>query len=209
MVLGSNRSERLDTGIQFPGMEGLMTADRIAVGVGAGAPATPKSTLSEILLDGLFTGIIGALIVALWFLALDTLAGRPLYTPALLGNIVLHGFSDANAGLLTIEPVAVAAYTAVHLLLFVAVGVVFSYAMTLFERFPIMFFVLLVAFVSLQAGLFVLDSVLGAAMFRQLAPWAVIVANLLASAGMAFYQWRRHPSVLGRINTLWQDDVDR
>ena len=40
-------------------------------------------------------------------------------------------------------------------------------------------------------------------------PWAVIVGNLIAAAGMALYQWRRHPRVLGKIEKLWQDDVDR
>jgi len=185
-----------------------MTTDRV-VATTAEAPAAPKPSVADVLLDGLFTGMIGALLVALWFLVLDTLAGRPLYTPALLGSLMLHGISGAAEGAVMIEPVAVAAYTAVHFLLFVAVGVAFSFAMTLFERFPIMFFVLLVAFVSLQAGVFVLDGVLGAELFQKLPSWSVLVGNLLASAGMALYQWRRHPSVLRKIDTLWQDDVDR
>lgn len=177
--------------------------------VGRAVPAAPKSSVADILLDGLFTGMIGALVVAVWFLILDTMAGRPLHTPALLGSILLHGISGASQGIVTVEPVAVAAYTAVHFLLFIAVGIALSYAMTLFERFPIMFFVLLVSFLSLQAGVFVLDVILGAELFQQLQPWAVIVANVLAAGAMALYQWRRHPSVLGGIDRLWQEDVDR
>ena len=183
-----------------------MTTERV---IGREVPAAPKVSLADILLEGLFTGMIGALVVAVWFLILDSLAGRPLHTPALLGSILLHGISGAAQGIVAVEPVAVAAYTAVHFLLFVAVGVAFAYAMTLFERFPIMFFVLLVAFLCLQAGVFVLDVILGAEMFQQLQPWAVIVANLLAAGAMALYQWRRHPSVLRGIDRLWQDDVDR
>jgi len=34
----------------------------------------------------------------------------------------------------------------------------------------------------------------------------VIVANVLASAGMAYYQWRRHPGVLKGVERLWDDD---
>ena len=51
-----------------------------------------------------------------------------------------------GAHMTAIQPLDVAAYTAVHFLVFIVVGVVLSYLATLFERFPIMFFVLLVVF---------------------------------------------------------------
>jgi len=162
-------------------------------------------SVSEILLDGLFTGMIGALAVALWFLVLDVSAGRPLYTPALLGSVLLHG-SAAAAQNITIEPIVVAAYTAVHFLIFIAIGIGLSYLMNVFERFPIMFFVLLVLFLSLQVGFFALDLALGAELLGKLRPWTVVVANLLAAAGMALYQWRRHPSVMGKVEKLWQEE---
>jgi hypothetical protein len=163
------------------------------------------ASASDILLDGLFTGMIGALAVALWFLALDLAAGRPLYTPSLLGNILLHG-TQAAASNVVISPVSVAAYTAVHFLIFVAVGVALSYMMTLFERFPIMFFVMLVLFLSLQVGFFGLDLALGLSLMGRLQPWAVVVANLLAAAGMAVYQWKRHPAALRNVERLWQEE---
>jgi hypothetical protein len=166
------------------------------------AKPAPKAGASEILLDGLFTGMIGALIVAGWFLILDLASGRPLWTPALLGTVLLRGGDPAH--MTSIQPLDVAAYTAVHFLLFIAIGVVLSYLATLFERFPIMFFVLTVLFVSLQVGVIVLDQVLRAALLDKLRPWAVIVANLLAAAGMAFYLWRRHPSVLRNMNQIWE-----
>src|SRR5207244_4058730 len=59
---GSRASlDRVDRG-------GSMTVDR------ATTPPTHRFRTSEILLDGLFTGAIGALAVALWFLILDFLA---------------------------------------------------------------------------------------------------------------------------------------
>ena len=166
--------------------------------------ASRPSSVADTLLDGLFTGMIGALIVALWFLVLDAAGGHPLRTPALLGAILLGPRTAAPAA----DPVTalpVAAYTAFHFLAFAAVGITFAYLMNLFERFPIVFFVLLVLFVCLQTGVFALDAALGTRMIGRLSPWSVVVANLMASAGMALYQWKRHPSALQRIETLWAD----
>jgi hypothetical protein len=167
-----------------------------------------KAKLSDVLLDGLFAGMIGAVVVAVWFLVLDVARGRPLWTPALLGNMLLHGSAAAQTGT-AVNPLDVAAYTAFHFLAFIVVGVALSYMVTLFERFPIMFFVLLVLFVCLQAGFFVFDAVLGAELMHQLGSWTVVVGNLLAAGSMAFYLWRRHPSVLRGVEHLWEDDQDK
>jgi len=177
-----------------------MTVDR------ASETAVPQaSSAIDIWLDGLFTGMIGALAVVVWFLLLDIASGRPLYTPALLGTVLLHGGASA-AREITIQPLEIAAYTALHFLIFIAVGILISYLMTLFEKFPIMFFVILVLFVSLQVGFFFLDLAVGAQVMGKLQPWTVVVANLLAAGGMALYQWRRHPSALKNVERLWQDE---
>ena len=162
-------------------------------------------SVTDILLDGLFTGMIGALAVAVWFLVLDVVAGHPLYTPALLGDVLLHGSQSASREVV-IAPLQVAAFTAVHFLVFTVVGIVLSYLMTLFEQFPIMFFVLLVLFLCLQVGFFFMDLAVGAQLLGRLRPWTVVVANVLAALGMALYQWRRHPSVLQGVEQLWRDE---
>jgi hypothetical protein len=162
-----------------------MTVDR------AVSPAATRFKTSDVLLDGMFTGAIGGIVVAVWFLVLDTLAGRPLFTPALLGTVLLSGGASAAQGV-TIEPVVVAAYTAFHFAVFLTAGIVFSWLMTLFERFPIVGFVILVLFGSLQVGIFGLNVALDAQLLGQLKPWSVIIANLLAAAGMTLYQWNRH-----------------
>ncbi len=165
---------------------------------------TPGLSLAGVLLDGLFTGMIGAIVVAVWFLILDAAAGQPLRTPALLGGVLLHG-SGSVPTQLAVAPLEVAAYTAFHFVAFVSVGIVFSYLMTLFERFPIMFFVLLVAFLCLQVGFFFMDAALGAQLLGQLRAWTVVVGNLLAALAMAFYQWKRHPNAIRGIEQLWRD----
>ena len=179
-----------------------MTVDQLSA-----ASDSRTFSRSDMLLDGLFTGMIGALAVAVWFLILDVAAGRPLYTPALLGAWLLHG-AQAGATAVEVAPLEIAAYSAFHFVAFISVGIVFSWMMTLFEKFPIMFFVLLVLFVSLMAGFFGLDVVLGAQLAGKLQAWTIVIANLLAAIGMSLYQWKRHPRVLQRVDRLWQDEDD-
>lgn len=180
-----------------------MTVDRTP-----NATAEPPAVArGDVLLDGLLTGMIGAIAVALWFLILDLVDGHPLFTPALLGSILLHG-AEAAGKTVTIAPLEVAAYTAFHFMAFAVVGVLFSYLMTLFERFPIMFFVMLVLFLSLQIGFYCLNVALGTSLLGKLPAWTVVVGNLLAAAGMVGYQWRRHPGVIRGIERLWQADTD-
>lgn len=166
--------------------------------------ATARTSAGDIMLDGLFTGMIGALTVALWFLVLDVAAGRPLYTPALLGTVLLHGGEAASQGV-TVAPLEVAAYTAFHFVVFLVVGIGLSYMMTLFERFPIVGFVLLVLFVCLQVGFFALDAALGAQLLGRLRAWAVVAANLLASGAMVFYLWKRHPGIKEGLDHIWDE----
>ena len=168
------------------------------------SPMTARAgTTSNIVLDGLFTGMIGALAVAAWFLVLDLAAGRPLYTPALLGTFLMHGGEAARQP--TVAPLEIAVYTAFHLVMFLLVGIALSWMMTLFERFPIMFFVILLMFICLQLAFFGLNLVLGAQLMGQLRAWTVVVANLLAATGMVLYQWKRHPGVLKSVEKLWED----
>lgn len=171
------------------------------------SPRTPgRVNVGDILLDGVFAGAIGALSVALWFLIVDSLAGRPLFTPALLGTVLLHGGAAAAQGVV-VAPLEVAAYTAFHFLVFLAVGAGFSWLMTLFERFPIVGFVLLVIFLCLQVGFFVLDIALGAQLMGQLRPWSVIVANMLAAGTMSVYLWKRHPRIGEGLRHMWDHEA--
>jgi len=71
---------------------------------------------------GAVAGATGAAAVALFFLAIDWMAGRPLWTPTALGSQLLLGETHAaDAGF---DPILVIAYTLVHGLVFVGLGLV-------------------------------------------------------------------------------------
>src|SRR5436189_36590 len=51
-----------------------------------GRDNTMKRSLHGLIADGVVGGVLAGLVVALWFLAVDSLAGRPFHTPAALAS---------------------------------------------------------------------------------------------------------------------------
>src|SRR5512137_911176 len=70
-----------------PGGADMVTAERAA-------NAAPRSVAAQVLEDGFFAGIIGAGLVAAWYLLLDLINQRPLYTPSMLGAVLFRGATD-------------------------------------------------------------------------------------------------------------------
>src|SRR5207247_11238828 len=77
---------------------------------------------SSYLRDGIIAGLIGAAIVAVWFLIYDAARGYPLRTPALLGAAAIQGVRDP--GTVAVSPTLVAQYTVLHGLVFALCGIV-------------------------------------------------------------------------------------
>ena len=48
----------------------------------------------SILREGIVAGLIGAAVVAVWFLVFDIIRGQPFLTPGLLGAAVFQGVTD-------------------------------------------------------------------------------------------------------------------
>ncbi len=164
--------------------------------------SAPRISLAAVFSDGLYAGVIGAAIVALWFLVIDTIAGRPLHTPTLLGTLLIKG--TAAMATATVDAAMVAAYTAVHVVAFVIVGLMASYLVTLFDRYPAAGIALIFLFAFSEVGFFVVSAALGGDLLGRLGPWAVGIGNLLASAGMALYLWKRHPNLKQSLGRIWE-----
>jgi hypothetical protein len=71
--------------------------------------------------EGVVAGVIGATVLAAWFLGVDGIQGDPLLTPSILGSILVSGDPDLAGPHPKLAAVGV--YTVVHYLLFVVVGV--------------------------------------------------------------------------------------
>jgi hypothetical protein len=167
----------------------------------AAAATEPRSSLNLVLSDGLYAGLIGAFLVAAWFLILDIVAGHPFLTPSMLGSWIIRGpgaVADATA-----DPAMVAAYTAVHFIVFVLVGSIASYLFALGDRQPAAIVGLILLFACFEAGFFVFSAVMGGQLIGKLGAWAVGVGNLLAAVGMALYLWMRHPHLRENFEHIW------
>ncbi len=163
----------------------------------ATSPTLPHSVapnISRVAQEGIAAGILGAAVVALWFLILDLLSGRPLYTPTVLGTALFR----SERGLATPESLPISMemvlmYTWVHALAFCVIGGVAARLLALSEKNPHIGFGVILLFVVLEFGFLFAASVFAEGLLGALAWQAVLVGNLLAAAGMAIYLWRRHP----------------
>ena len=171
-----------------------MTA-RVDATVASTSPAETVN-VSRLYQEGMIAGLLGAAIVAVWFLILDTLHGRPLYTPTVLGTALFgRGAGLGSPETLAISLEMVAMFTWVHALVFAALGGIASRLLALAEGNPNLGFGILLLFVVFEFGFIVAAMVFAKAVLTALAWPAVLAANLLAAAGMAGYFWLRHPNL--------------
>lgn len=150
----------------------------------------------RISVEGIVAGLLGAATVAGWFLILDTVGGRPLLTPTILGTALFRGGEGLGAAAgppVSLEMVAL--YTWVHGLVFCVVGGVASRLLALAERRPNAGFGILILFVVLEFGFVAAAMLFAAPVLRALSWPAIVLGNLLAAFVMGVYFWRRHPGL--------------
>ena len=116
----------------------------------------------SVLKEGIVAGLIGASVVAMWFLLLDVARGRPLFTPGLLGAAVFQGLTDPSTLRITAGPVL--GYTILHGLAFIAFGVVAASIMAVSEREPALFVGFVILFACFEVFFFGVVGALGQSM---------------------------------------------
>jgi hypothetical protein len=144
--------------------------------------------------DGFEAGAIGAVVVAAWFLLIDTIAGHPFYTPSLLGNALTRGVEEA----LRTPEVAVGmvyAYTGIHFVLFILFGIAVASLVIQYERTPVIGYLFVVLAVVFELGFLVFILAFAEPLLQGIPWWGVLVGNALAMVAMAFYFRARHPAL--------------
>lgn len=142
--------------------------------------------------DGLIIGLLGAGVVALFYLAIDAARGHPLMTPSVLGQaFILHRpVTPASP-----ELAAVLAYTFFHVVAFVAFGFLLAVLARAAERSSLAryaVFQVLVVFVVFFYGVVWV----GSELVRGVLPFlSVLFANLIAGSVMTGWLWRHHPQL--------------
>jgi len=150
-----------------------------------------------VLRNGLITGLIGATAVALWFLIVDTVSGRPLYTPHVLGAAVfgvLGPSSGDSAALL------IGAYTVFHYVVFAIIGIVLAALISRGDDDPAVLAGLAIFVVVFQVGFLGFTALLSEwRPLGSLAWYQIGAANLVALVLMGAYLYRAYPRAVGRL----------
>ena len=142
--------------------------------------------------EGSTVGVLGALAVAGWFLILDLIAGRPFFTPSVLGQVILFGRQSPVA---TPVPEAIALYSFVHFAAFIALGVLVVQLVHLAVRDSVFRFALLILFVVFEVAFYWLTYVFFEGTRGVFPMWSMLAANTLAAIAMGLYIWLRHPAL--------------
>jgi hypothetical protein len=153
---------------------------------------TRRIGFADILGDGFYAGAIGGAMVALFFLAVDALRGVPLFTPSLVGSVLLGGAQPRPD--LPVDLVMVALYSLVHGAAFVAFGTLCAWILAHLHETPDLPLIAIACFVALELGSVVGARLLEPALAGQIGHGHIAAANLLAAIGMAVWlrRFARH-----------------
>lgn len=160
---------------------------------------SPAEEVSKLYQEGVVAGVIGAATIALWFLIVDAMNGRPLYTPTVLGTALFKGgVGLASAESLAVNVEMVLMFTWMHGLVFIILGGIASRLLGVAEHNPNLGFGILLLFVVFEFGFVTVNMLLAESVLQALTWQAILIGNLLAAAAMAGYFWRRHPHLTVR-----------
>jgi hypothetical protein len=150
------------------------------------------STRERILYEGLIAGLIGYVIIVLFFAAWNLLQGHsPFYTAALLGDALFYAGDDGTR--FAVEPGPVLAFNGVHMLLLISFGVAAAWLAALAERGTQLWYVGAIAFVFILIHLIGGMVWMSAPLRAEIPAWAVGVSTLLAAGALTAYLWWAHP----------------
>lgn len=156
---------------------------------------------TEVVREGVVAGMIGAVIVALWFLAYDAAIGQPFRTPALLGAIVFNGMHQPADFAVTLG--LVLGYTALHFFAFIMFGIASSILMAASEYEPVLAFGELILFIWFELCFAAFVTFLDGQALEEIGWWRIIVGNVVALAAIIAYYEHRHPRITRRIIDRW------
>ncbi|MEE8549789.1 MAG: hypothetical protein V3T08_00870 [Gemmatimonadota bacterium] len=151
-------------------------------------------TKGQYLLEALYAGILGGSAVALFFLVADLMAGRPLFTPSLLGSVLVFGAEAKDV--LSVRFDAVVYFSIVHIAAFTALGALLSFVVheiELHSKHPAV--VMLVLFGIIEAGFFVVAPLAFPGVVDVLGMPRIAAANLMAAVVLGLFFVLTHHAV--------------
>jgi predicted tellurium resistance membrane protein TerC len=146
--------------------------------------------------QGLIAGVIGLVTVAAWFGVLNLAAGRsPFFTAGVLGSVLLYDAADPSAVSVAAAPVL--AYTALHLAVFLGLGLLVSWLAGLADRGFQLWYVSFFAVIFIGFHLFGAIQAFAAPMRSVLSGAMIWGAGIAASVTMMGFLLWKHPKLRG------------
>jgi O-antigen/teichoic acid export membrane protein len=149
-----------------------------------------------VLLVGAAAGLIGAVMVAVWFLAYDFLRDTPFQTPSLLGAALFDRLSQAAP--VETSTRLVSQYTIVHGLAFIVLGCALAGLFAIADRDFRFLFAIFMLLCCFQVAFLALLVVLAEWLLDPIPWWAIVIGNVFATIGMLGVLLPRHRPALRR-----------
>lgn len=158
---------------------------------------------SKLLRVGIVAGAIGFGVTALSLVALDLATGRPaFFTASLLGGILLDGAGHSSTVTIALAPVV--AYAALHLAVYLAIGLLGAWLARVAERGSQLWFVGLVVFIIVSFHMIGVVQLLAVPADASIAGTRGWVSGILSGLAMTAYILRSHPNVR-RMMSTWEE----
>ncbi|HJU90779.1 MAG TPA: DoxX family protein [Gemmatimonadaceae bacterium] len=153
-----------------------------------------RETPHPLLREGAIAGILGATAIAVWFLFVDLISGRPLHTPATLGRALFQVLGPVPEG--ESQFFHIIAYTIFHYGAFILVGILAAAIVRAAAREPSVLLGFVILFVAFEIGFHALVALLQETTDLGALAWYNIMAgNLIAAAIMGTYLYRTNPAL--------------
>ncbi|MGH7470565.1 MAG: hypothetical protein ACRENP_21680 [Longimicrobiales bacterium] len=163
-----------------------------------------RFSTQRVLREAVVSGLIGALVIVLWFFVHDLVRGRVFFTPAALGSVLFLGARSAAEVRVTFGTVF--GYTIIHFAAFLLAGFMAAALLKQAERHPPVLLGIVLLFVTFEVLFFGVLVIVANWLLGVLESWTILASNAMAAAAMGFYLLRKHPALRAELNKPLEED---
>jgi len=143
--------------------------------------------------EGLIAGMLGAVAVMAWFLALDLVERHLFFTPGALGSAIFFGARGMDEVRMSVETIL--GYTGLHIAAFMLVGLIASILVEGARREPPLLLGVVLFFVTLEVLFIGLLAIVAAWLLDAIHWWTIVAGNLIAALVMGGFLLYEHPEL--------------
>ena len=151
--------------------------------------------------EGAIAGVIGAVVVALWYVICDAIAGQLFRTPALLGGAIFQGI--LNPSQVVVTPPLVLGFTALHFFAFIMFGIATAILLRAADIEPVFALAAIVLLACFELFFVGALAIFDSAALQALGFWKILAGNVMAMVAMIVYFGTQHRGWMPRLRERW------